>query len=241
MSNVRFALPPVRNWATRLAILHVLASAVWGLIWRAGLMNPYLSPVAVTRRLSLWQLVTYVPVEVPSDGVVMAILFNALILWSIGGSLEVSWGAKRLLWFCGLVPLLAGVLTVGLSLFVPGFDATVFGGGSVVTSSVWVAYGLLWGQRQTNFWGIPVTGNVFAIIGLLFAGLSAVFHPWQTVAPVAFGLLITFTYLKAGAPTDWWLRFSSWRLRRHLASRAKHLKVVEPDRNTSRGSDRYLH
>ncbi len=41
--------------------------------------------------------------------------------------------------------------------------------------ALWVAYGLSFGRRQTNFWGLPVSGNVFALIGVGFVFLNGAF------------------------------------------------------------------
>jgi hypothetical protein len=104
-----------------------------------------------------------------------------------------------------------------------------------------VAYGLSLGRAQTNFWGLPVSGNILAAIGAGFVFLDGAFNGWLLVVPAVLGLLLTAVYVRAGGPELWWLRFQSWRLQRRMRGRSKHLRVVAPDRNTPQDSDRYLH
>ena len=95
-------------------------------------------------------------------------------------------------------------------------------------SALWVAYGLSFGRRQTNFWGLPVSGNVFALIGVGFVFLSGAFSSFLLVVPSAVALLLTWAYLRMGGPSDWLLRLQSWRLQRQLRSRSKHLSAGQP-------------
>ena len=110
-----------------------------------------------------------------------------------------------------------------------------------MTSSVWVAYGWAFGKRQTNFWGMPVTGNMFAGIGILFVVLNAIMGSWLLVMPSVFGILIAYYYVKYGSPFEFVTRLRGWMLQRRLKSKTKHLRVVSKDRNVGGGSDQYLH
>ena len=38
-----------------------------------------------------------------------------------------------------------------------------FLGATVMTTGIWIAYGLSIGRGQSNFWGMPITGNVLAL------------------------------------------------------------------------------
>ncbi|HVP61035.1 MAG TPA: DUF1751 domain-containing protein [Myxococcaceae bacterium] len=184
----------------------------------------------------VWQPFTYAFIETSVSGVI----FGALILWQLGGALEQSWGTQRMALFAVGITALAGLLTVFLALVIPALRPVPFPGGFVMGSALWVAYGLSFGRRQVNFWGIPLSGNMFALIGVGFVVLTGVFSSPLLVVPSALALLLTWAYLRLGGPSDWLLRLQSWRLQRQLRSRSKHLTLVSPDRNTPRDSDRFL-
>jgi hypothetical protein len=137
------------------------------------------------------------------------------------------------------VTVLSGVVTVAVSFFL-GAHAS-YTGAEVMVTAIWVAYGLSFGSRQTNFWGLPVTGYTFALIGVGFIVLSGVYYGWSGVIPEIIGVALTFAYLRFKRPRDLLLRFQSWRLQRQLRGRAKHLHLITKDRNTPTDSDRYLH
>jgi hypothetical protein len=226
----------VRSVSVRLALALLVGSVVFALGAQSygGLL--LLAPADVVLHLSLWQPLTYCFVETTATGV----LFGALVLWQIGGALEQSWGPRRLLAFAIGTTVLAGLLTTGLAFLLGPLFQMRFAGGWVMASALWVGYGLSLGRAQTNFWGLPVSGNILAAIGAAFVLLNGAFNRWPVV-PAVLGLLLTAVYVRVGGPELWWLRFQSWRLQRRMRGRSKHLRVVAPDRNTPRDSDRYLH
>jgi hypothetical protein len=115
-------------------------------------------------------------------------------------------------------------------------------GAGVLVTALWIAYGLAFGRAQMNFWGIPLTGNGLAWVGVGFIALNAVFaHSIVPVIPEAFAAALTFGYFKLGSPRVAWLKLRQWQLQKQLKGRSRHLKVVDRERNTSRDSDRYLH
>jgi len=225
----------IRSLSAKLAIALIAGSTVWFLT-RSDLL--VLVPGLVLERGAVWELFTYA--FVASDP--LGVIFGALVVWSIGSSLEATWGPKRLLWVVLGCTVLSAVLTVLTAIPVSSLRGLPFFGAWVMASVLWVGYGLSFGRRQTNFWGIPVTGNVFALIGLGFVLLQAAAR--QDVKPVLhelFGIALVVGYLKLDSPKTWLLRFQSWRFQRQFRSRSKHLRVIGKDRNTSRDSDRYLH
>jgi membrane associated rhomboid family serine protease len=195
----------------------------------------HLSPGLVLRDLALWQPFTYSLIA----GNPISVIFSALILVSVAGGLEATWGSRRLLSFAFGVTVAAGFLTVALSLVIP--VGSLYTGAETLVTAVWVAYGLLFASRQTNFWGLPVTGYTFALIGIGFVVLSGVYYGWAGVIPEIIGIGLTYAYLRVKRPRDLLLRFQSWRLQRQLRGRAKHLRLITKDRNTPTDSDRYLH
>ena len=120
-------------------------------------------------RVELWQPFTYGFVEHDP----MGIIFGAIILYSIGGGLERSLGLAS--GCCGWRvggTVLAGFLTVAARPCCCPCRQCYAGGYGDGAPSLWVAYGLSIGRGQTNFWGIPVTGNVLAGIGAGFVILN---------------------------------------------------------------------
>ena len=231
----RPVLPGLQGAAAWLAVALVGGSVVFALT-REGLGALLLLLPDGVLHGWVWQPLTYGFVESSPMGVI----FGALILWQLGGALEQSWGTRRMGLFAVGTTVLAGLVTVLLALGFPSLRAIPYSGGFVMGSALWVAYGLSFGRRQTNFWGLPVSGNVFALIGVGFVFLSGAFSGFRFVVPSAVALLLTWAYLRIGGPSDWVLRLQGWRLHRQLRSRSKHLSLVSPDRNTPRDSDRFL-
>ncbi len=198
----------------------------------------YLVPSQAVDGLAVWQFVTWILVNTPDP---LSVIFGAIILWSIGGALEGSWGTKRLLTFSLGTVFVSGLLTALLSFLVPALARAPFFGASVMTSVIWVAYGLSFGRAQMNFWGLPVTGNVLAGIGVGFVVLNALLASWVLMVPAMIGLVLTFVYVKVGTPRLLLLKLQRWKLDREMKSRNRHLRVVGSDRNGDKGSDRYIH
>ncbi len=233
----RFALPPIRGAGAQLAVVFLVVSVVT--VLAKQVLAPYLVllPAAVLSGF-VWQPLTYAFIETSPTGVI----FGALILWSIGGALESDWGRRRFFAFAVLTPAIAGVLLVLASLVLAPLRGAVFVGGTAMTSACWVAYGLRVGPSQTNFWGMPVTGNVLALIGVGFVFLEGAFGSWIGVLPAVLALVLTFFHVQWRLPGAFFERFGSWRLRRQLNRRSAQLKVVSGgQRNMPSDSDKYLH
>jgi len=228
-------LPGLQGAASWLAVALVVGSVVFALS-REGIGELLRLVPGLVLRGYVWQPLSYAFVESSPMGVI----FGALILWQLGGALEQTWGTRRMAAFAVGTTVLAGVVTVLLALVLRELLAIPFTGGWVMGSSLWVAYGLSFGRRQTNFWGLPVSGNVFALIGVGFVFLNGAFSRFVYVVPEAVALLLTWAYLRLGGPSSWFLRLQSWRLQRQLRTRSKHLTLVSPDRNTPRDSDRFI-
>jgi len=189
-------------------------------------------PGSVLPGLMLWQPFTYAFVELNPIG----IIFGAMILYSIGGGLEQSWGSRRLLGVVWGGTVVAGLMMVLLSLVVA--LPAPYPGGNVMTTLAWVAYGLSIGRGQSNFWGIPITGNVLAGIGVGFVVLNGLAGSWLAMLPQIFAILIAFAYVHGGSPRHLPLRVQHWRLQRQLRGRSRHLKVLSKEQD--RPDDCYL-
>ncbi len=221
--------------AGKLAILIVVVSLITAL---AGAQKwVLLLPAAVIGDLWLWQPLSYAFVATDPLGVI----FSALIMWQMGGSMEHTWGARRFLSLALGGTVLAGVLTVLLGLVLSPVRFQPFAGAYVMTSIVWISYGLSIGRGQTNFWGLPITGNVLALIGVGFIFMGGAFGSFYAMVPPIIGALLAFAYTRGFSPRLLWLRFQSWRLQSQLKGRSKHLRVISRDRNTPPDSDKYVH
>ena len=225
-------LPSLETMASKLAVALVAGSVLYHLTKGGQGALLLLWPDFVLGRLFLWQPLTYAFTESSPLG----IIFGAIITWSIGGYLESIWGGRRLLLVAVGITALAGFITVLLAMLVPGATAQAYTGGNVMTSVLWVAYGLSIGQGQTNFWGIPLSGNALAGVGAGFVVLMAIIGPWQAQVPDLLALGMVFAYVRGANPRRLLLHFQHWRLQRQLRDRSKHLRVVpknqsRPDRD----------
>ena len=225
-------LPGLETMASKLAVALVAGSVLYHLTKGGQGALLLLLPDWVFTRFFLWQPFTYAFIEASPFG----IIFGAIITWSIGGYLESIWGGKRLLLVAVGVTALAGFLTSVLALLVPGATVQAYVGGNVMTTVLWVAYGLSIGRGETNFWGIPLSGNALAGIGAGFVVLMAIIGPWQAQVPDLLALGMVFAYVRGANPRRLLLHFQHWRLQRQLRDRSKHLRVVpknqsRPDRD----------
>ncbi len=222
----------LQSAAGRLAVAVVVGSVLFALGSKSGLADLILlSPARVVGSLALWQQLSYAFIATEP----FQVIFCALITYSIGSALEQTWGPRRFLWVAIGYTVAAGILTVLLSFLFVGLRWQVFGGGTVMLSILWVAFGWSWGRAPTGFWGIPVTGDVLALIGIGLVFLQGAFGTWLQIIPEAIGILLVFVSVKLGArapqlnPRLWWLRFQHRRLEKQLRGRSKHLRVVGRD------------
>jgi membrane associated rhomboid family serine protease len=225
------SIPGLDTMAAKLAVALVALSALFLATSNGQGVLLLLNPGDVVVRFRVWQLITYAFV---ANGP-LGIIFGAMIIWSIGGFLESMWGSKRFLLATLGIAVLAGLITTALALVMP---MGIYAGGGVLTSVMWVAYGLVIGRGQANFWGIPLTGNWLAAIGAGFVVLNMLTAGWRAVAPDLIGLLLVFAYVKGASPKRLMLQLQHWRLQRQLRDRSKHLRVV--DRNRPPDRDQFL-
>lgn len=228
--------PGLESMSAKLAVGLVAGSVLWLLTRNTGGALLLLRPGFLGSYL--WQPFSYGFIETSPLG----IIFGAIIIWSIGGWLEGVWGSRRMLLVTLGCTVLAGFAT---ALLIPLIlrAAPPYAGGTVMATILWVAYGLTIGRGQTNFWGIPLSGNAFAGIGAGFVVLGVltrgdnVFEGLLLQLPDVLGLLFVFVYMKGANPRRLWLHFQHWRLQRQLRGRARNLRVVSHDRPSD---DRYL-
>jgi membrane associated rhomboid family serine protease len=225
-------LPGLETMSSKLALGLVAGSVMFLLTRNAQGTLLLLRPG--TLGSFLWQPFTYTFIEVSPLG----IIFGAIITWSIGGFLESLWGSRRLLLYALGATAVAGFLTALLGLVVP--VASAYTGGTVMTTLLWVAYGLTIGRGQTSFWGMPLSGNALAGIGAGFVVLSVLTSGGGPLTgllmnlPDVLALFLAFAYVRGASPKRLWLQLQHWRLQRQLRNRSRNLRVVSPERPDDR-------
>jgi len=228
--NRQFGLPTFsfHHSAHQVAVAVVVVSVLFGLFGQMGGAFLLLSPAAVLDGFQAWRPFTYVLVATNP----MEVIFGALIIYSIGGTLEAWLGRGGFLAVALGIPFASGVLTLLAALMLPSmFMLTIYAGASCIITTVWIVFGLnAHLRRQTlNFWGVPLSGKNFALIGLGFVLLQGVFSSFLTVIPELFGAALSYAYvLKPGVFEPFRrveLAYYNWKLKRLKAKRG--LRVVK--------------
>lgn len=239
--NSRPVLPHIsfHNSAHQLAVAMIAFSIVNGLLGSAALL---FIPYAVIDGLELWRPLTALPIAVNP----LEIIFGALIIYSIGGALEMGWGKRRFLTVALGIPLLAEIATLLTYLVFPFTSQVAYHGVSMIISTIWIAYGLrsAFSGNLLNFWGTPLKGETFALIGLGFIVLNAVFAGVLVVLPDLFAAAFIYFYMyRRGA-----LNVSEWRRKTELAyynwklkrlKKKSGLRVVKGSRDDEESDTHY--
>lgn len=136
-----------------------------------------------------WTLVTYPLLEIPT----LFTIFTVLVLWSIGGSLERSWGSLNY-----LVLFFAAAL-VGSLAFLPAQALlgrpVLLAGTHLPLTAVVTAWAALDPEEEISFWGMPVRKKTVALV-------------WVLLNFFQFGLLYgnpLIGFLSLAAPAAAWL------------------------------------
>jgi hypothetical protein len=156
--------------------------------------------------------------------------------------LESRWSTKRFLAVVLGIPLIAQVLVLILTLISPStFANAIYPGARQVISTLWIIYGLVahFSHERLNFWGTPITGKTFALIGLGFVVLSAVFSGVLPVLPELLTAALCYLYMyrhrALRLKNQLALRYYDWKLQK-LKSRS-NLRVIKGARSTSGADD----
>jgi len=178
-------LPSFRSQsaAHKLTVAIIVASLLNGLLRQlfAGSLSDILLYVPVNV-ISSWQIWRPFSALFVADTPTM-IIFGALIVFSIGGMLESLWGPRRLLRVVLGLPLLANLIIFPIVVQIaPAIPLAC--AGSVVTT-VWILYGLQaeFSGEWLSFWGTPLRGKTFALIGVGFPVLSGLLGDFRWVLP----------------------------------------------------------
>lgn len=186
-----------------------------GLLLPAGLPADLGLVPAQVWRGAVWQPLTYMFLH----GGIFHLIFNMLVLWMFGSTLESTWGARRFLIFyfiCGIgAGLLNAVVTPTSPVPVMGASGAIYG--------LLMAFAILFPEQLIYFWGIfPIKAKYFVIgIGVIEL-LTAMGTQGSGIAHIAHlgGMLFGLIYMKGG---DWRRSISTARTEKR---RSRHLKVV---------------
>jgi membrane associated rhomboid family serine protease len=228
MINRLLPNPSIHSLAHRLAIITIVTSIAQGLLAQSGALWLLFSPLRTLFGFELWRPFTSLFVAVSP----LEVIFGALIIYSIGGLLERRWSRKRFLAVTLGIPLIAEVVVLALTLLSPDtFSSTYYPGSRQVVTTLWIVFGLLaqFSGETLNFWGTPITGKTFALIGVGFVVLGAVFGGVTPVIPELVTALLCYAYMYRHRAARWRnqleLRYYDWKLKR-LKARS-NLRVIK--------------
>lgn len=235
--SVQFSAPPVSPAVKVLlavSALGFLAQLVCEQFWGIPLAA-YLGFVPA-RLLSfwIWQPITYSFLHAG----MFHLLFNLLVVWSVGSELERLWGVRTFLAFY-LVCAVGGAVTHGVFSLLgigPGPMFPVIGSSGVVYGLL-LAYGILFGDRMMYFFMLfPLEARYFVLLLGAIELVSSVFYGRDGVAHLAHlgGMAMGFLFLASMAA---WRRREreqaqsdpEARERRKRLKKAGHLKLVRDD------------
>lgn len=192
-----------------------------------------LYPEKVLHSFSFWQLFSYMFLHSIQ---VSHILFNMLMLWFMGGELELKWGTR----FFTLFYILSGagaalIYTSGMWIYATlsgnseGLYVPVLGASGAIFGLM-VAYGLIFGERVMYFMMLfPIKARYFVmvlggieLISLITSGING-----GDVAYLAHigGLISGYLLLKA------WQKFQIYQWNKTLSKKTRNLKLVVDNEN----------
>lgn len=239
MKSWRIGFLTIRGGSGILATMIVVAAVALAIAPEFVQNHVGLSTDAVIGRLELWQVATWM--VVPNRNA-FSIIIGVIIVLSMGSQLEMTWGSLKFWRVIAGITIVTGTLTSLVGLVASGLGKYAFDGVSVVTLVIWVSIGLLRRHTLINFWGLAVSGYMFALIGVGFSVLSAMLAgAWLAIIPDAIAAGATYLVVFHEFPGGVWIRFRSWQLQRELNKRSAHLRSIDGGRNMGRDSDKYLH
>lgn len=207
----------VHTKAHQIAIATILASLLQGLLSQSGSFIFLFSPVRTLFQLELWRPFTALFIATSP----LEVIFGALIIYSVGGMLEYRWRRKRFVAVSLGIPLLAECITLILTVLSPStFYNSLYAGSHLIVTTQWIIFGLLahFSHEMLNFWGTPVRGKTFALIGVGFVVLTAAFNGVLVVLPdlitVAACYLYMYQHRAFNLKRSLEVKYYEWKLRR---------------------------
>lgn len=195
-----------------------------------------LVPAGIVNEHRFWQLFTYPFLH----GDVMHLVLNLMMMVSVGGELESTWGSARFLRFFFVCTVSAGIFFLLLQLMVWkdfSLQSPMIGASGGIYGLL-MAYGLIFGERVLLFMMLfPMKAKhfVWVLAGIEF--LSSVFSGRGGLASAAHlgGMVAGFAYLWSRArllvARQQWSDYRVQSQKAQKRRKAKHLKLVIDNRN----------
>lgn len=177
-----------------IALVTIVLSVLQGLLTSNGLYTLLFIPQETLFRFELWRPFTSLFVATSP----LEVIFGALIIYSIGGMLESRWSRKRFLAVGLGIPLIAEIVVlIAALLFQDPLSSQIFSGSRQVVTTLWIIFGLVahFSHEVLNFWGTPIRGSTFALIGVGFVVLSGVFGSFLPIAPELVTVVLCYLYM----------------------------------------------
>jgi membrane associated rhomboid family serine protease len=233
----------MRSNAHKLTFGMVVLSIVQALLRNTGLDLFSFRPISTALGFEVWRPITALFISSSP----LEVVFGGLIIYSIGGALESQVGRQRFLTLALAIPLIAELLTLPVFLFFSTLPDLPYPGSRSVVTAVWIAFGLIAARsgQMLQFWGNPVSGRSFALLGLGFVLLSAVFGEFIFVLPELLAAGLTYGYVLKRGNIDIKRRiellYYNWKLRRLKAKRGLHIvRGTQSDKDDDPGK-RQIH
>jgi membrane associated rhomboid family serine protease len=184
----------------------------------------------------IWRLVTWVFVETNPFG----LLFGCLTLYWFGRDLYFTWGERRFVaTYFGFGVFAAVVATVLALMFPAHLGGMVWAGMWPVLGALIVAWALYFPERQILlFFALPVSGSALLYVTLGGTVLYAVFDGFHQYVPHLAAELGMLAWARSPSTGKFFERLRMRAYERNLKRRAKHLKVVDRDRDRERDDSR---
>jgi membrane associated rhomboid family serine protease len=186
----------------------------------------------------LWQPFTYMFLHDPYG--VSHLLWNMLMLWMFGTSLEAFWGGHRFVRFYLLTGFLAGVAVLLVGLVAPSQRGPVMGASGALYALL-IAFGFNFPNAMIFLFGLfPIKGKHLVMLFVGLGILQSLTLGGSNVSTSAhFGGMLAGLVLVTGAwrPGKLWGWAKLWWMKRRYRKLKHRLKVVDRDEDNSD----YLH
>jgi membrane associated rhomboid family serine protease len=219
LKSVFGGLTPVVR-ATLLTLIAVFILSAIGVQASGGGARIYdalaLRPSAVIHQGRVWTLLTYALLHDLTS--TWHLIFNCLVFYFFGSTMESRWGSKRMLIFVILTALGGGLFVMG-SYFIGLGDPSVVGASAIGTGLI-IAFGLAYPDRQVILLFFPVKALHLVYITIALEVLGAL--SLSNVSSAAhFGGMFAGYLLCDASPLR--RAYLNWRLRQ-LQGRAETLR-----------------